>query len=87
MTGSRARLERVWALVIKEFLQVFRDPRLARLIFIAPIIQLVVFGYAVTTDIDNTSTFVVDHMYPVPLISVISNSPNWPCRPSPAAWY
>jgi ABC-2 type transport system permease protein len=61
MTGLKERLERVWALVTKEFRQVFRDPRLARLIFVAPVIQLVVFGYAVTTDIDNTATFVVDH--------------------------
>lgn len=54
-------LERVWEMVRKEFLQIFREPRLRRIIFVAPIIQLVVFGYAVSTDIRNTSTFVVDH--------------------------
>ncbi len=54
-------LDRVWEMVRKEFLQIFRDPRLRRLIFTAPIIQLVIFGYAVSTDIRNTSTFVVDH--------------------------
>jgi ABC-2 type transport system permease protein len=31
------------------------------LIFLAPILQLVIFGYAVTTDIDDTATFVVDY--------------------------
>jgi ABC-2 type transport system permease protein len=31
------------------------------MLFIAPIIQLVAFGYAVNTDIKNTSTFVIDH--------------------------
>lgn len=53
--------ERVWEMVRKEFRQIFRDPRLARIIFVAPIIQLVIFGYAVSTDVRNTSTFVVDH--------------------------
>jgi ABC-2 type transport system permease protein len=47
-------------MVRKEFLQIFRDPRLSRIIFIAPIIQLLVFGYAVSTDVRNTTTLVVD---------------------------
>ncbi|OGF24264.1 MAG: ABC transporter permease [Candidatus Eisenbacteria bacterium RBG_19FT_COMBO_70_11] len=54
-------LERIGVMVRKEFLQVFRDPRMSRVIFVAPIIQLVVFGYAVSTDIRNTRTYVVDH--------------------------
>jgi ABC-2 type transport system permease protein len=37
----------------KEFLQVRRDPRLVRLIILAPVIQLLAFGYAVTTDIKH----------------------------------
>lgn len=58
---SRAALERILGTVRKEFLQTFRDPRMLRVLFLAPIIQLIVFGYAVSTDIRNTSTFVVDH--------------------------
>ena len=54
-------LDRVQGLLEKEFRQIFRDPRMARVIFIAPIIQLVVFGYAVSTDIWETTTFLVDH--------------------------
>lgn len=53
-------MQRIWEMVRKEFLQIFRDPRLARVLFIAPVIQLVVFGYAVSTDIRHTPTFVVD---------------------------
>ena len=53
-------LERVFGLLAKEFLQIFRDPRMARVIFVAPIIQLVAFGYAVSTDLADTPTFVVD---------------------------
>lgn len=58
---SRAALERILGMVRKEFLQTFRDPRMLRVLFLAPIIQLIVFGYAVSTDIRDTSTFVVDH--------------------------
>ena len=48
-------------MVKKEFHQIARDPRLRRIIFIAPVIQLMVFGYAVSTDVRHTATFVVDH--------------------------
>lgn len=62
---NRARaadsLLRLAGLLVKEFRQIFRDPRLARVIFISPLIQLVVFGYAVSTDLGETSTVVVDH--------------------------
>jgi ABC-2 type transport system permease protein len=53
--------ERIAGMVIKEFRQVFRDPRMARIIFVAPVIQLLVFGYAVSTDISETPTFLLDH--------------------------
>jgi drug efflux transport system permease protein len=51
---------RLREMVRKELRQMFRDPRMARLVFLSPIIQLVVFGYAVTTDVRNTPTYVVD---------------------------
>ncbi|HZM17189.1 MAG TPA: ABC transporter permease [Candidatus Krumholzibacteria bacterium] len=54
-------LERIGVLVRKEFRQVFRDPRMLRVIFVAPVVQLIVFGYAVSTDVRHTRTFVVDH--------------------------
>ncbi len=44
----------------KELRQIFRDPRMKRIVFISPLIQLLVFGYAVNTDIRNTATIVVD---------------------------
>ncbi|MEW5874571.1 MAG: ABC transporter permease [Candidatus Zixiibacteriota bacterium] len=52
---------RVLEIVRKEFIQVRRDPRLLRLVLVAPMIQLIVFGYAVSTDVRHTKTFVVDH--------------------------
>ena len=54
-------LERIHEMVRKEFLQVRRDSRLVRIIFVAPMIQLVIFGYAVSTDVRDTSVFLVDH--------------------------
>jgi ABC-2 type transport system permease protein len=56
-----AKLERVWQVTLKEFRQILRDPRLARAVVIAPVIQLVLFGYAVSTDVRETALFVVDH--------------------------
>lgn len=53
-------LERVRGLVEKELLEVFRDPRLIRMVLVAPVLQLVIFGYAVSTDVRHVSTFVVD---------------------------
>ncbi|MFL6200503.1 MAG: ABC transporter permease [Thermoanaerobaculia bacterium] len=52
---------RIFEMVRKELRQIFRDPRLRRVIFIAPMIQLFAFGYAVSTDVRNVSTLVVDH--------------------------
>jgi ABC-2 type transport system permease protein len=52
---------RVATLVRKELRQIFRDPKTKRIIFASPIIQLLLFGYAVTTDVHDVTTFVVDH--------------------------
>jgi ABC-2 type transport system permease protein len=48
-------------MVIKEFRQVRRNRGLLRVIFVAPVMQLILFGYAVSTDVRGTATFVVDH--------------------------
>ena len=52
--------ERIKHMLIKEFIQIFRDPRMKGVIFLMPIIQLLVFGYAVTTDVKNVATLVHD---------------------------
>lgn len=56
----RASLSRISHMVRKELRQVFRDPRMARLVVVAPIVQLLVFGYAVSTDVRHTPTIVLD---------------------------
>jgi len=52
--------ERIYHILLKEFLQGFRDPKMKGVIFIAPIIQLLVFGYAVSTDVKDVATAVYD---------------------------
>lgn len=52
--------QRIKHMVIKEFIQVFRDRRTRGVIFGTPLIQLIVFGYAVTTDVKNISLAVQD---------------------------
>lgn len=49
-------IERIGNMVKKEFLQVFRDYRMKAILFIVPVVQLVLFGYVVTTDVNNVST-------------------------------
>lgn len=51
---------RIYHIVKKELIQIRRDPKMMRLIIISPIIQLVIFGYAITSDIQHVSTAVLD---------------------------
>jgi ABC-2 type transport system permease protein len=52
--------ERLKHMLIKEFIQILRDPRMKAVIFVMPVLQLIVFGYAVTTDITEIPTAVAD---------------------------
>ena len=54
-------LGRIRELLRKELRQIFRDPQLYRILFIAPLVQLLVFGYAVSTDVRHTALYAVDH--------------------------
>ena len=47
-------------LVKKEFIQVFRDRNMLRLIFVMPVIQLLLFGYVVNTDVKEVELDVYD---------------------------
>lgn len=52
--------ERLRNMLIKESLQVLRDPKMRGVIFVMPLIQVMVFGYAVTTDVRDVPVAVVD---------------------------
>lgn len=61
MMGVSFDRARLGQLLRKEFRQMVRDPRAARMMFIAPVVQLMIFGYAATTDVRSARTIVVDH--------------------------
>jgi ABC-2 type transport system permease protein len=53
-------MRRIWFVMWKEVLELRQDPRIFGVIFVAPIVQLAVLGYAATTDIHNVPIVVVD---------------------------
>lgn len=52
--------ERIQTILVKEFKQVLRDPRMRTVIFISPLLQVLLFGYAATTDVRSIPTAVYD---------------------------
>jgi len=53
-------MQTILHIIRKEFIQTFRDKRMLAPIFIAPLLQLLLFGFAVTTDIKNISLAVLN---------------------------
>lgn len=53
-------VERIKQMVVKEFIQIFRDKRMKAIVFVIPLLQTMVFGYAVTMDVNNIPTAVYD---------------------------
>jgi ABC-2 type transport system permease protein len=53
-------MRRVLFMMWKEVLELRQDPRIFSIIFIAPILQLAILGYAATTDVRNIPVVVVD---------------------------
>ena len=52
--------ERLSAMVRKEFVQMRRDPTTVRLMLAVPVMQLLIFGFAVRTDVRNLPTVIFD---------------------------
>jgi ABC-2 type transport system permease protein len=53
-------MRRLLFLIRKEFQELRRNPRMFPVIFIAPVVQLAILGYAATTDVKNVPLVVVD---------------------------
>lgn len=51
---------RLLAIMRKEFIQIRRDPRTLAIMFLIPVFQLIMFGYAVTTDVKHLPLAVLD---------------------------
>lgn len=52
--------ERITTIIIKEFIQALRDPKMRVVIFVTPVVQLIVFSLAVSTDVRKIPTAVYD---------------------------
>ncbi|HKM90499.1 MAG TPA: ABC transporter permease [Candidatus Acidoferrales bacterium] len=53
-------LGRIRQMLVKEFLQTLRDPRTRFVLFAPPIIQMMVFGYAATLEVNHVHCAVLD---------------------------
>ncbi len=53
-------MRQILYLVQKEFRQIFRDKAMLRIIFIVPLIQILVLGNAITTDVKNIKIVIQD---------------------------
>ncbi|MDH7500269.1 MAG: ABC transporter permease [candidate division NC10 bacterium] len=51
---------RLWAIARKEFLHILRDPRSLAMAIAIPLLQLLLFGYALTLDVDHVPMVVWD---------------------------
>ncbi|HEU5090196.1 MAG TPA: ABC transporter permease [Roseiflexaceae bacterium] len=51
---------RIWPIIRKEFIHIVRDPRTLGVMFVQPLLQLLLLGYAATTDVRNVSLAVFD---------------------------
>lgn len=58
--SSSTPLGRIMAIARKEFLHVRRDPVLPRMIVLLPVVMLLLFGYALNTNVKNIKLGVVD---------------------------
>lgn len=52
---------RIIPIMRKEFIHIRRDPRTLTFMFLIPVIQLVLLGYAATTDVEHLATAVLDY--------------------------
>jgi ABC-2 type transport system permease protein len=52
--------ERIFTVLIKEFRSVLRDPRMRMVILVLPVIQTLIFGYAVSLDVRHVHLGILD---------------------------
>ena len=50
----------IWAIAYKEFIHVLRDRRTLSLLIIMPMMQLMIYGYGINTDVKHLPTYVYD---------------------------
>ena len=53
-------MKAILSIIRKEFLQLRRDPRLFPVLFISPVLQLLLLGYAANLDVRNIPSVICD---------------------------
>ncbi|WP_418790014.1 ABC transporter permease [Phosphitispora sp. TUW77] len=53
-------IRRIISIIKKEIIQIRRDPPSLAMAFVLPVMMLLIFGYAVTTDVEHIKTVVLD---------------------------
>src|SRR5712692_3453705 len=53
-------IARIWSIILKEFIQIRRHPRTLAIVLLMPLMQLILFGYAINTTVDHVATIVFD---------------------------
>ena len=61
MRGIILRPAIIKSLIMKEFKQILRDKRMRAMLFVSPVLMLLVFGYAVNTDISTVKMVILDN--------------------------
>jgi len=56
----RSEFNGLWAILVKEFLHIRRQPTTLFFMFLIPVLQTIIFGYAINTQIENIPTVVLD---------------------------
>ena len=54
-------LTRLKRMLVKEFLQMLRDPRMRLVVFGLPVMQMLIMAFALTTDVTRVRIAVLDH--------------------------
>lgn len=54
-------MQAILYLIQKEFRQIFRDRAMLFIIFFAPLVQMTILGFAITVDVKNVRTVIVDY--------------------------
>ena len=73
-------LRRVFALIKKEFITIWKDPKSRNIIIAMPIMQLLIFANAITMEVKNIDVAVIDRDNSVEsreLLSRFENSPRF----------
>lgn len=68
--------QRLKSIIVKEIIQIKRDPASLAIVFVMPVVMLLLFGYAVTTDVEHISMAVFDQSKSQESRQIVANFEN-----------